>query len=144
LNSQLDIIKIILSIRSVQITINQVKLQTKNTHFAPKMNRSSAAEELLESENRRRTEQLSDKVKLLKGLAIDIESETKEHNKFLNDMDDSFMSGLGLMHGGRTRLQRLISSGRGNRQLMCFVILALTSFFFFVYYVISRSFSDSS
>lgn len=42
--------------------------------------------DLLDYDNRERTENLSQKVALLKNYAIDIEEETKKHNRYLDEV----------------------------------------------------------
>jgi len=97
---------------------------------------------LMDFENRQRTERLAQKISHLKSYAIDIEVETKEHNKLLDNVDNDFDSNLGFLSGGRNRLNRLLQSGSHNRRFMCYLSLILTFFLLFAYYFISKSLSS--
>ena len=52
--------------------------------------RGEDGESLLEQENRERTERLAAKVHALKSFTMDMESEAREHNRFLDHLDDGF------------------------------------------------------
>ncbi|KAJ6225034.1 hypothetical protein RDWZM_003579 [Blomia tropicalis] len=71
--------------------------------------------DLLDYDNRERTENLSQKVALLKNYAIDIENETKLHNRFLDEVDDDFDSNFAFLSTTRNRLNRLIRSNRSSK-----------------------------
>ena len=71
--------------------------------------------------------------------SIDIEQETKEHNRLLDGVDDDFDSTFGFLAGGRNRVNRLLQSSRSNRKLMCYFSLAISASLLLVYYLISRS-----
>ncbi|CAH3015578.1 unnamed protein product [Porites evermanni] len=100
--------------------------------------RSTTTDEMLETENNRMVDDLAAKVSRLKGIAIDIENETKQQNKYLDGMGDEFSSSSSLLGGSAARLSTMISSGRSNRKLMCYMIAALVGIFFFGYYALSR------
>ncbi|VDI24009.1 blocked early in transport 1, partial [Mytilus galloprovincialis] len=56
------------------------------TDYRNNRNGLSRSEEMLDSENQRRVDGLSDKVSRLKSLAFDIETESKDSNRYLDDM----------------------------------------------------------
>jgi len=94
--------------------------------------------ELLDNENRQRAERLAHKISHLKTFAIDIETETKEHNRLLDSVDNDFDSNLGFLSGGRNRLNRLLTQGSQNRKFMCYLSLILTIFLVILYYFLTR------
>ncbi|XP_006012270.1 BET1-like protein isoform X5 [Latimeria chalumnae] len=49
-------------------------------------NSSSAMEQMLDAENKRMTENLSSKVSRLKSLALDIDKDTEDQNRYLDGM----------------------------------------------------------
>lgn len=74
----------------------------------------------------------------LKSLAFEMESEAKDHHRLLNSLDDDFDSAGGFLGGTMNRVRHMMNSGRGNRQLMCYVSLGLVGAFFFLYFVLRR------
>lgn len=70
---------------------------------------------------------------------MDIESEAREHNSLLDEMGNGFESTFGFLTTGRNRVNRLISSGRGNRRFMCYLSIGITVLLFLMYFLISRS-----
>ncbi|CAL1529587.1 unnamed protein product [Lymnaea stagnalis] len=99
---------------------------------------SLTSEEMLDSENQRRVTGLADKVSLLKGIALDIELETKDSNRYLDSMGGDFSSSEGLLTGSMHRLSNMVGSGKNNRKLMCYIVLGLVLLFIITYYFISR------
>ncbi|XP_023217254.1 BET1-like protein [Centruroides vittatus] len=95
-------------------------------------------DDVLESQNRYLTEQLSQKVSKLRSVAYDIEVETKEHNKLLDSMGDDFEGTTGFLHGSFGRVHKVLNSGRGNRKITCYISLFLVGAFIIMYYLISR------
>jgi len=53
------------------------------------------------------------------------------------EQDDDFDSTTGLLSGSLKRINFMVNSGRGNRKLMCYLILGLVALFFIMFYVIS-------
>ncbi|RUS81668.1 hypothetical protein EGW08_010585 [Elysia chlorotica] len=110
-------------------------------------------EEMLDTENQRRTEGLADRVSLLKGIALDIEDISKESNRYVGSMSGDFSSSEGLLSGSmhrlsnmvgsgksnrKHRLSNMVGSGKSNRKLMCYIIAGLVFLFIIFYYFISR------
>ncbi|CAF4172423.1 unnamed protein product [Rotaria sordida] len=91
----------------------------------------------LESKNDSHTEQLSAKVSRLKNIAIDIDNETKEHNRFLQAMRFDFDTARSFLGGGSRHLGNVMSSGKGDRRFMCYVIGGIVFTFLFLYYVVN-------
>lgn len=94
---------------------------------------------MLDSENQSRVEGLAGKISRLKGIALDIESETKHQNSFMdNHMSGEFDSSQGLLTGSMHRINHMVSAGKGNRKLMCYIIAGLVILFFLSYYLITK------
>lgn len=98
---------------------------------------NSDGTETLDRQNQHMAENLANKVARLKNLAVDIETESKDSNKFLLGMDGDFGSATGLLSGSLKRIDNMVSSGRGNRRLMCYSIMFLIALFFLLYFGIS-------
>ncbi|XP_045174892.1 BET1-like protein [Mercenaria mercenaria] len=102
-------------------------------------NGTGRTEEMLDSENQQRVEGLAGKISRLKGIALDIETETKHQNTYMDDhMVGEFDSSQGLLTGSMNRINHMVSAGKGNRKLMCYIILGLIILFFLSYYLISK------
>ncbi|XP_041366300.1 BET1-like protein isoform X2 [Gigantopelta aegis] len=95
-------------------------------------------EEMLDHENQSRVEGLATKISRLKGIAVDLESESRESNRYLDDMTDDFGSTTGLLSGSIHRINNMINTGRSNRKIMCYIILGLVGLFLITYYLIIR------
>ncbi|CAH1787483.1 unnamed protein product [Owenia fusiformis] len=95
-------------------------------------------EDHLVDENQRMSENLAQKVNRLKGIAFDMESETKDQNRFIDGVDDDFNSTTGLLSGSFGRITHMVQSGKGNRKMQCYIILGLVGLFFIAYFLISR------
>ncbi|CAF0991737.1 unnamed protein product [Rotaria magnacalcarata] len=92
---------------------------------------------ILESKNDSHAEQLAAKVSRLKNIAIDIDNEAKEHNRFLDSMHFDFDTARSFIGGSSRHLGNVMSSGKGDRRFMCYVIGGIVFTFVFLYYVIS-------
>ncbi|XP_055900778.1 BET1-like protein [Biomphalaria glabrata] len=99
---------------------------------------SLSSEEMLDTENQRRVTGLADKVSLLKGIALDIESESKDSNRYIDSMSGDFSSSEGLLSGSMHRLSHMVGSGKNNRKLMCYIVFGLVLLFVVTYYFLSR------
>ncbi|XP_050193221.1 BET1-like protein isoform X4 [Myiozetetes cayanensis] len=99
----------------------------------------SAMDDLLDVENKRMTDSLASKVTRLKSLALDIDKDTEEQNRYLDGMDSDFLSVTGLLTGSVKRFSTMARSGRDNRRLLCAVSVALVLIFFILYYLVSRA-----
>jgi blocked-early-in-transport protein 1 len=86
--------------------------------------------EQLEEQNTAQEGELRDKVGLLKSLAIDIGAEVKEHNKLLNEADDTFDNVGGLLGATIGNVKKLAKSGYR------YYILYLFLFTLFVFFVL--------
>merc|ERR1712004_738551 len=95
-------------------------------------------DEILAQENQLLTENLSSKVSHLKSLAFDMEEDAYASNRFIDGMNDDFSSSQGLLSGSMTRMSNMISTGKANRKLMCYIVLFLVGLFVLLYYVISK------
>nr|CAG31249.1 hypothetical protein RCJMB04_4e15 [Gallus gallus] len=84
-----------------------------------------AMEDMLDVENKRMADSLASKVTRLKSLALDIDKDADEQNRYLDGMDSDFMSVTGLLTGSVKRFTTMTRSGRENRKLLCFVSIGL-------------------
>ena len=54
------------------------------------------------------------------------------------EQEDDFGSTSGLLSGSAVRLSQMISSGRSNRRVMCYIIVGLVVLFFVGYYALTK------
>ncbi|XP_005046646.1 PREDICTED: BET1-like protein [Ficedula albicollis] len=99
----------------------------------------STMEDLLDVENKRMADSLASKVTRLKSLALDIDKDAEEQNRYLDGMDSDFLSVTGLLTGSVKRFSGMARSGRDNRRLLLAVSAALILIFFILYYLVSRA-----
>uniref|UniRef100_A0A8B9DJZ7 BET1-like protein n=1 Tax=Anser cygnoides TaxID=8845 RepID=A0A8B9DJZ7_ANSCY len=85
----------------------------------------SGVEDMLDVENKRMADSLANKVTRLKSLALDIDKDAEEQNRYLDGMDSDFMSVTGLLTGSVKRFSTMTRSGRDNRKLLCSVSAGL-------------------
>ncbi|XP_042882695.1 BET1-like protein [Penaeus japonicus] len=97
-----------------------------------------AEEEELDTRNQQRSYALAGKVSTLRSLALDIENEAYEHNRLLDGMGNDFSSGEGLMMGSLNRVKNLLTSGRQNRKVMCYMAGFVILFVIILWYLSSR------
>jgi len=95
-------------------------------------------EKAMDYENRALAEQLGSKVSRLKSIAFDIDSDAREHNSLLDNMDGDFDSTGSFLGGSASRMKKMMSSGRGNRRVLCYTAGGLVAIFVLFYYVLSR------
>ncbi|KAM8939022.1 BET1-like protein [Pelodytes ibericus] len=100
---------------------------------------SGAVDDMLDAENKRLSENLSSKVTRLKSLALDIDREADDHNKYLDGMDSDFMSVTGLLSGTVKRFTGMARSGRDNRKILCYISAGLVGLFFLLYFLVSHA-----
>ncbi|XP_008852577.2 BET1-like protein [Nannospalax galili] len=98
-----------------------------------------AVEEILDRENKRMADSLASKVTRLKSLALDIDRDTEDQNRYLDGMDSDFMSVTGLLTGSVKRFSTVARSGRDNRKLLCGMAVGLIVAFFILSYLLSRA-----
>ncbi|KAK5901703.1 hypothetical protein CesoFtcFv8_007037 [Champsocephalus esox] len=97
-----------------------------------------SVDDMLDTENKRLTDNLASKVSRLKSLAYDIDREAEDQNEYLDGMDSNFLSATGLLSGSVKRFSTMVRSGRDNRRILCYVSGGLVLAFFIIYYMISR------
>ncbi|NWR56477.1 BET1L protein, partial [Bucorvus abyssinicus] len=100
---------------------------------------AGAMEDMLDVENKRMADSLASKVTRLKSLALDIDKDAEEQNRYLDDMDSDFTGVTGLLTGSVKRFSGMVRSGRDNRKLLCSVSAGLIIVFFILYYLVSRA-----
>ncbi|XP_037696363.1 BET1-like protein isoform X2 [Choloepus didactylus] len=128
-----------------------------------------AVEEILDRENKRMADSLASKVTRLKSvvfvlagpggervplhawpglilpslcpdqLALDIDRDAEDQNRYLDGMDSDFTSMTGLLSGSVKRFSTMARSGRDNRKLLCSVAVGLIVAFFILSYLVSRA-----
>ncbi|KAM8969474.1 BET1-like protein [Sarcophilus harrisii] len=94
---------------------------------------------LLDGENRRLADGLAAKVTRLKALALDMDRDADEQNRYLDGMDSDLSSVTSLLSGSVKRFSSLSRSGRDNRRLLLCVSVGLIILFFFLSYLLSRA-----
>lgn len=82
---------------------------------------------LMEAENNRMIDDLSDQVGLLKNLTMRIQKDIREHDVLIGEMDKGFDSTGALLGAAMKKLTNLMNSGGANYFLM------LTGFIFFLF-----------
>ncbi len=97
-----------------------------------------AAEDIAEAQNREYHDRLASKSSYLKSIAFDIETEAKDHHKLLRGLDDDFDSASNFMSGTLGRIKHMMGSGRGNRQLLCYVSIGVVFTIFLLYHLLRR------
>ncbi|XP_006164526.1 BET1-like protein isoform X1 [Tupaia chinensis] len=98
-----------------------------------------AVEEILDRENKRMADNLASKVTRLKSLALDIDRDAEDQNRYLDGMDSDFTSMTNLLTGSVKRFSTMARSGRDNRKLLCGMAVSLIVAFFILSYFLSRS-----
>ncbi|XP_062051551.1 BET1-like protein isoform X3 [Lepus europaeus] len=98
-----------------------------------------AVEELLDRENKRMADSLASKVSRLKSLALDIDKDAEDQNRYLDGMDSDFTSMTSLLTGSVKRFSSMARSGRDNRKLLCGMAVGLIVVFFILSYLLSRA-----
>uniref|UniRef100_G1T7I2 BET1-like protein n=1 Tax=Oryctolagus cuniculus TaxID=9986 RepID=G1T7I2_RABIT len=98
-----------------------------------------AVEELLDRENKRMADSLASKVSRLKSLALDIDRDAEDQNRYLDGMDSDFTSMTSLLTGSVKRFSSMARSGRDNRKLLCGMAVGLIVVFFILSYLLSRA-----
>ncbi|XP_012311477.1 BET1-like protein isoform X3 [Aotus nancymaae] len=98
-----------------------------------------AVEEILDRENKRMTDTLASKVTRLKSLALDIDRDAEDQNRYLDGMDSDFTSMTGLLTGSVKRFSTMARSGRDNRKLLCGMAMGLIVAFFILSYFLSKA-----
>ncbi|OQV18503.1 hypothetical protein BV898_07512 [Hypsibius exemplaris] len=96
-------------------------------------------EEYLTRDNQMRSEALSSRVSLLKSIAIDIETETKDQNDLLDNMEKEISGVRGFVTTGKKRATQILKAGNRDRKTTCYVAIAVALFLFSIYYLISRA-----
>ena len=108
------------------------------------MKNNRASEDMLEAQNREYHDRLSSKTSYLKSIAFDMEQEAKDHNKLLDNVDGDFDSTSGFLGGTMNRVNSMITSGRGNRKLMCYIIIGVVLTIFFLYFALKKLTTEES
>lgn len=106
-------------------------MRRNNQGYQPVPQSSNAIEE----QNDDLTEQLKDKIHSLKSLSIDIGNEVKEHNKFLNGLDDDFERTGGFL--GRT-MGRVVKLSKGSHNHIILYLFLFSVLVFFIIWMLIR------
>ncbi|XP_033917489.1 BET1-like protein [Melopsittacus undulatus] len=100
---------------------------------------STGTEDVLDAENKRMAEGLAGKVTRLKALALDIDRDAEEQNRYLDGMDSELLSVTGLLTGSVKRFSSMARSGREHRRLLCSVSVGLILLFGILYYLLAKA-----
>jgi len=103
-----------------------------------KMRNNRAAEDIIDAQNRERQERLASKSSFLKSLAFDIESEAKDHNRLLDNVDGDFDSTGNFLSGTLNRVTNMLGSGRKDRKIMCYIAGGVVVFITLIYMLSSK------
>ena len=68
----------------------------------------------MDSQNRDYQERLSQKTAFLKSLAVDIESEAKDHHRLLDGVGDDFDGSSGMLTNSLGRVNKMLGGGKTN------------------------------
>ncbi|PSN49925.1 BET1 protein [Blattella germanica] len=82
----------------------------------------------LEQENDLMTDELKDKVRMLKSISVDIGNEVRYQDKLLREMDDDFERTGGFLGNTMNRVLRL-AKGRHNYYILYLFIFSIVIFF---------------
>ncbi|XP_076471264.1 BET1-like protein [Babylonia areolata] len=95
-------------------------------------------EEVLENQNQHKIESLASKVSLLKGIAIELEADSKKSPTFVDGVLTTLGSAEGLLSGSMHRVSHMLNTTHSNRRLMCYLIAALVGLFIIFHYILSH------
>ncbi|XP_040826788.1 BET1-like protein [Ochotona curzoniae] len=98
-----------------------------------------AVEDILDLDNKRMADSLASKVTRLKSLALDIDRDAEDQNRYLDGMDSELASVTSLLTGSVKRFSSVARSGRDNRKLLCGMAVGLMVAFFILSYLLSRA-----
>ncbi|XP_069760500.1 BET1-like protein isoform X5 [Narcine bancroftii] len=71
-------------------------------------------------------------------IALDIDQEAADQNRYLEGMDSDFLSATGLLTGSVKRFSTMVRSGRDNKKLLCYTSVGLVILFFILYLLVTR------
>ena len=108
------------------------------------MRNNRASEDIIEAQNREYADRIASKTGYLKSIALDMEQEAKDHHRLLDNLDGDFDSTTGFLSGTMNRVNLMVNSGRGNRKLMCYVVIGTIGLLFFVYMILGKLISSMS
>ena len=72
-----------------------------------------------------------------------IESEAKDHNRLLDNVDGDFDSTGNFLSGTLNRVNHMLGTGRSNRKLMCYIAGGVVIFITLIYMLSSKLRSSS-
>lgn len=93
---------------------------------------------IIDQDNRARVDRLTAKVTRLKNIAIDFEEESRDHNRLLDDVDNSHDRTWNALSSGQDRLLGLINFKRRGKRQFCYTVLFFFVLMMIVYFWISR------
>lgn len=95
-----------------------------------------SSSQMLEEENDNLAEQLTDKVKALKKVTIDIGNVVREQNDLIGNMDTEFDKSGGFL---RSTMNRVTTMARAGHNCYILYLLLFAMFVFFVCWVIIKT-----
>lgn len=120
----------------LEIHMSSTMRRTFNNHpYQPLPTSSNERTNAIEEQNEELTDALGDKVHILKSLTIDLGNEVKEHNKFLNSLDEDFERTGGFLNKTINRVVRL---GKGSHNYYILYLLLFSFVIFFVIWILIR------
>eukprot|EP00532_Pseudo-nitzschia_australis_P014880 CAMPEP_0168283756 /NCGR_PEP_ID=MMETSP0141_2-20121125/23122_1 /TAXON_ID=44445 /ORGANISM="Pseudo-nitzschia australis, Strain 10249 10 AB" /LENGTH=137 /DNA_ID=CAMNT_0008227673 /DNA_START=168 /DNA_END=581 /DNA_ORIENTATION=+ len=91
---------------------------------------------ILEQQNNDRISELSEQVARLKGLTVDIGTEVREQNSFLEKMGEGFLSTGDMLQSSLGRIGIMLDTSSGKH--MCYMILFVVSVVVFLYWMMTH------
>nr|CAI5823403.1 unnamed protein product [Callosobruchus analis] len=89
----------------------------------------------IEEENDRMTNELKEKIGVLKSLSIDIGNEVKYQDKLLRDVDDDLDRTGGFLG---TTMNKVLKLGRGSHNYYILYMFLFSIFVFFILYLVIK------
>ena len=97
----------------------------------------NAVDDDIEDQNQQMTEELRDRIGLLKSLSIDIGDEVRLHDRLLSDLDHDMEHSGGFLSATMAKIGQL---RRGSHNYYIFYLFLFAIFVFFVLYVFIKFF----
>jgi len=89
----------------------------------------------VETENDRLTDELKDKIKMIKSITIDIGREVKDQNQFLHNMDDEFDNAGGFLGNAMHRVKKL---SKGSQNYVILYLFLFSALVFFILWILIK------
>ncbi|XP_040574019.1 BET1-like protein [Lepeophtheirus salmonis] len=102
------------------------------------MPQNRGKQDILDAQNREYHDRLASKASFLKSVALDLESETKDHHRLLDGLDHDFDDAGNLMNRTLNRIHLYLGSNRGSRKVMLYVAFGTCFGIAFLYLIFRK------